>query len=107
MEYMNDELLKQIEEHAFYESGLSAHGCFEDLDDYAKNAISKYGRILIRDIQEAFKMQTKLVTNLELEKIELQEKLKAVIELANTYHKGIINMIDSKIETLTNSLKDT
>jgi hypothetical protein len=104
---MNEDLLKRLEEHAFYESGLSAHGCFEDLDEYAKNAIHKYGRILIKDIQEAFDMQTKLVTNLELEKIALQEKLKAALELANTYHKGIINMIDSKIESLTNSLKDT
>lgn len=104
---MNDELLKRIEEHAFYESGLSAHGCFEDLDEYAKNAISKYGRILIRDIQEALDMQTKLVTNLELEKIALQEKLKVSTELSNTYHKGIINMIDSKIETLKNNLKNT
>ena len=104
---MSEDLLKRLEEHAFYESGLSAHGCFEDLDDYAKNAISKYGRILIKGIQEAFDMQTKLVTNLELEKIKLQEKLKAALELANTYHKGIINIIDSRIEDLTNSLKDT
>lgn len=102
---MNEDILKHLEEHAFYESGLSAHGCFEDLDDYAKNAIHKYGRILIKDIQEALDMQTKLITNLELEKIELQEKLKAVIKLADTYHKGIISMIDSKIENLTELLK--
>jgi hypothetical protein len=104
---MNEDLLKRLEEHAFYESGLSAHGCFEDLDDYAKNAISKYGRILIRDIQEAFDLQTKLVTNLELEKIEIQEKLKAAMELSDTYHKGIINIINSKIKDLEKSLKDT
>jgi hypothetical protein len=104
---MNEDLLKRLEEHAFYESGLSAHGCFEDLDDYAKTAISKYGRILIRDLQEAFDMQTKLVTNLELEKIKLQEKLKAAVELADIYHKGVINIIDSKIKYLEKSLKDT
>jgi hypothetical protein len=103
---MNDELLTRLEEHAFYESGLSAHGCFEDLDDYAKNAISKYGRILIKDIQEAFDMQTKLVGSLELDKIELEEKLNAAIKLADTYHKGLLGIIDSKIETLTNQLNE-
>jgi|LauGreDrversion4_2_1035121.scaffolds.fasta_scaffold25477_7 hypothetical protein len=104
---MSDDLLKRIEEHAFYESGLSAHGCFEDLDDYAKNAISKYGRILIKDIQEAFDMQTKLVTNLELEKIALQENLKAAMKYTDLYHKGLMTMIDSKIKDLEQSLKDT
>jgi hypothetical protein len=104
---MNDEhMLEKLEEHAFYESGLSAHGCFEDLDEYAKNAISKYGRILIKGIQEAFDMQTKLVTNLELEKIELQEKLKVAVGIADTYHRGLIGMIDSKIKDLTESLKE-
>lgn len=45
---IDEEFVKQAEEHAFYESGLSAHGCFEELDDYAKQAIRKYGRILLR-----------------------------------------------------------
>jgi len=45
---LDEDFVKQAEEHAFYESGLSAHGCFEDLDDYAKQAIHKYGRILLR-----------------------------------------------------------
>ena len=45
---IDDDFVKQAEEFAFYESGLSAHGCFEDLDDYAKQAIHKYGRILLK-----------------------------------------------------------
>ena len=40
--------LEENEEHAFYESGLSAHGCLEKLDDYAINAIMRYGRILLK-----------------------------------------------------------
>jgi len=38
---------EEIEEHAFYESGLGAHGCLENLDSYARTAIEKYGRILV------------------------------------------------------------
>lgn len=46
---MNKKLkLEENEEHAFYESGLSAHGCLEKLDDYDLNAIMRYGRILLR-----------------------------------------------------------
>jgi len=49
---MNQELeeleqLKKLEEYAFYESGLSADGCLEKLDSYAREAIKKYGRILL------------------------------------------------------------
>jgi hypothetical protein len=36
----------QIEDFAFYESGLSADGCLEKIDDYAKEAIKRYGRIV-------------------------------------------------------------
>lgn len=46
---MNKNLkLEEKEEHAFYESGLSAHGCLEKLDDYDMNAIMRYGRILLK-----------------------------------------------------------
>jgi len=38
---------EDFEEHAFYESGLSADGCLENLDSYARTAIEKYGRILV------------------------------------------------------------
>lgn len=40
--------LKDLEEYAFYQSGLSADGCLNKLDTYAKECIKKYGRILLR-----------------------------------------------------------
>lgn len=104
------ENIEQIEECAFYESGLSSHGCLEKLDDFDKEAIKTYGRHLLKNyncqLQEMFKMQVKLVGSLELEKIELGEKLNAAIKLADTYHKGLLGIIDSKIETLTNQLNE-
>ena len=52
---MNQEQIEvQIEEHAFYESGLSADGCLEKLDCYALEAIEKYGRILLDKQKENF-----------------------------------------------------
>ena len=44
--------LASMEEHAFYESGLIANGCFDSLDDYAKQCITRYGRILLKSQKE-------------------------------------------------------
>lgn len=48
--------LEQLEEFAFYESGLSAQGCLENLDEYTRKAITRYGRLLL---QETEKITTK------------------------------------------------
>jgi hypothetical protein len=44
--------LDSMEEHACYESGLIADGCFDSLDDYAKQCITRYGRILLKSQKE-------------------------------------------------------
>ena len=46
--------LEQLEEYAFYESGLSADGCLDKLDSYAKEAIQRYGRILVKKQKKNF-----------------------------------------------------
>jgi hypothetical protein len=50
---MNKKLtLEDLEDYAFYESGLSAHGCLDKLDSYDLIAIKKYGRILLEKQKE-------------------------------------------------------
>ena len=44
--------LDSMEEHALYESGLVADGCLDRLDDYAKQSITRYGRILLKSQKE-------------------------------------------------------
>lgn len=47
--------LEDLEDYAFYQSGLSAHGCLNKLDLYDLEAIKKYGRILLdkqKDIKQ-------------------------------------------------------
>lgn len=44
--------LASMEEHAFYESGLVADGCLDRLDDYAKQSITRYGRIILNSQKE-------------------------------------------------------
>jgi hypothetical protein len=46
--------LEQLEEFAFYESGLSADGCLQKLDAYTIEAIERYGRILVKKQKENF-----------------------------------------------------
>ena len=38
---------KDLEEWAFYESGLVAHGCLENIDEYIREAITRYVRLLL------------------------------------------------------------
>ena len=45
---------KQLEEFAFYESGLSADGCLQKLDAYTIEAIERYGRILVEKQKQNF-----------------------------------------------------
>lgn len=40
--------LEEVEDYAFYESGLSADGCLNNLDTYARESIKSYGRILLK-----------------------------------------------------------
>jgi hypothetical protein len=49
---MTEEQLTLMEEVAFYESGLSAHGCLEKLDSYTKEAIKRYGRYLLKNLKQ-------------------------------------------------------
>jgi hypothetical protein len=52
---MNENLsIEELEDYAFYESGLSADGCLERLDDYTRTAIEKYGRILLGKQKQDF-----------------------------------------------------
>lgn len=44
------------EEFAVYESGLCAHGCLEQLDEYMRESIIRYGRILVENIKKEFKI---------------------------------------------------
>jgi hypothetical protein len=49
---MKKQSLEDFEEYAFYESGLSAHGCLEKQDDYTRESIIRYGRILLKVVKE-------------------------------------------------------
>ena len=41
--------MDELIEHCMYESGLTAQGCWDELDDYAKEAILRFGELLLRE----------------------------------------------------------
>lgn len=41
------------EEYAFYQSGLVASGCLENIDEYMNGAIVRYGRLLTERTKNA------------------------------------------------------
>jgi len=47
-----NQTLEDLEDYAFYQSGLSSHGCLDKLDDFAIKAIKEYGRILLKIVKE-------------------------------------------------------
>jgi len=40
-----------------YESGLTADGCWNELDDYAKESIERFAKLLFQKAQQEFALQ--------------------------------------------------
>ncbi len=36
-------------EHCLYQSGLTAQGCWDELDDYAREAIERFAQLLVME----------------------------------------------------------
>ena len=36
-------------EHCLYQSGLTAQGCWDELDDYAKQGIEKFAELIVKE----------------------------------------------------------
>ena len=78
--------LSDIEESAFYESGLTAHGCIDNLDAYAMESIKRYGMIL-------FKAAYKDYAGLMLDSKRLKDELEELNEELTTTKKKLRSVI--------------
>lgn len=68
--------LSDIEESAFYESGLTAHGCIDNLDTYAMESIKRYGMILFKAAYKDYAVLMLDTKKLEKELEEAREEIK-------------------------------
>jgi len=98
---------EEIEEYAFYESGLGAHGCLENLDPYARTAIEKYGRILVEKEKKLHDEEMKKC------KEHLAHASDAYIKILSDYTKlddetrVEIQTLDAQLKTIEEELADT
>jgi hypothetical protein len=90
-----EEILKPLEAHAFYESGLSAHGCLEKLDTYAIKAIERYGRILLK----SYTTQKDKTSSSYSEALEFCENKLAQIEKTITKHERLLKKAQKLVDT--------
>lgn len=93
-----EEILKPLEAHAFYESGLSAHGCLEKLDDYAVKAVKRYGRILLR----SYTTLTDNSKTADIAPLEFYENKLAQIEKTITKHERLLKKAQKVVDTYIN-----
>jgi len=120
---------EDFEEHAFYESGLSAHGCLENLDSYARTAIEKYGRILLQNQKQSHDEEikkykqhlayasddyikilsdyTKLDDETRVEIQDLEAQLKSIEESALEKELADTDLLKSQITSLHSILSKT
>ena len=64
-------------EHCLYESGLTADGCWNELDDYAKQSIQRFAKLLARDFYNDVSMlELRLRNRIE----ELEQERDAVLQ---------------------------
>ena len=55
---MNDKL-----ENCLYKSGLTAQGCWDELDDYAKQGIEKFAELIVLECCKEARDEVQSITN--------------------------------------------
>ena len=94
---MTHKQIEELEEQAFYESGLSADGCLEKLDSYARDAIKRYGRYLLGSEKEDFNLLKEDLRKADCEYIEVIKQL-TKLEEENKNLKQRLNDIKEGFE---------
>ena len=74
-------MMRELIDHCLYESGLTAQGCWDELDDYAKESIQRFAKLLMRDFYNDASMLELRLTN-RIEELE-HERDAALQELAD------------------------
>ena len=72
-------------ENLLYQAGLTAQGCWDELDDYAREAIVRFGQLIVQDCIQIVHQQERIP------KGYLYAKPAHIHELAIKQHFGIDN----------------
>jgi len=94
---MNEGLIiDDAEDYAFYQSGLSADGCLEKLDDYTRKAIKRYGEILLEKQKEQIKILEETME--KYKNIPIQRRLSK-----NDISTSVVRLSDREVFTKDNT----
>jgi len=104
---MNEEQLVFSEDSAFYESGLSADGCLEKLDQYAREAIKRYGRYLLKNENKILKQDLE-DTKQDLKRADYEyiKLIKELTEKMNNPNEQLISTIDRLVAEVSALTKE-
>ena len=58
--------LGQRFEDLMYQSGLTAQGCWDEIDDYGREAIEKFAQLIVRECVEIALIDTRSTVNFEV-----------------------------------------
>ena len=62
--------MNQRIEHCLYQAGLTARGCWDELDDYTKQGIEKFAELIVR---ESMKVSNRSLSKYELPSDKIAE----------------------------------
>ena len=57
--------MAELIEHCMYESGLTADGCWNELDDYAKDAIERFAVLIVRECCNIVKDEVQYISDFD------------------------------------------
>jgi chromosome segregation ATPase len=119
---MTHKQIEELEEQAFYESGLSADGCLKKLDSYARDAIKRYGRYLLESEKEDINLLREDLRKADCEYIEvikqltkLEEENKNIKQRLNDIKEGFegccyacesVGMLNQKLEAQLKAIEE-
>lgn len=119
---MSQKEIEELEEQAFYESGLSADGCLQKLDSYEKESIKRYGRYLLQKQKEETELLKedlrkadykyieliKQVTTLEEENKNIKQRLSDIKEGFEgcCYACEPVDMVNQKLEEQLKAIEE-
>ena len=52
-------------EHCLYESGLTAQGCWDELDDYAKEAIERFAKLIVKECSNIVRDEVQYISDFD------------------------------------------
>ena len=65
--------MNELIEHCMYESGLTAQGCWDELDDYAKEAIERFAKLIVKECSNIVRDEVQYISDFDKADVVVNE----------------------------------